>query len=264
MNHQIQFSERGTGPVLVAMHGLGGDRTQWMNMLPDDFPFRTLFPDLPGHGQTAWLAPELCTFDWYAGEVWRWLHSLGITEPIHVAGISMGAGIALKMACQQPDRIHKLVLVRPAWLNEPYPPNLDLFVRLGEQWAISNAAEARDWMENDADYLRIKAENPACLTSFHSQLDRPVPKLAVRTLREMPGSTPYYTPFELAELFCETLVIGNNEDVIHPIIMAEQLAFQLPFATFKIASPRYASTEHHNRDVITYLIDFLRERPVFY
>nr|WP_293837978.1 alpha/beta hydrolase [uncultured Arsenicibacter sp.] len=257
MNHQIQFSERGTGPVLVAMHGLGGDRTQWMNMLPDDFPFRALFPDLPGHGQTAWLAPELCTFDWYAGEVWRWLQSLEITGPVHLAGISMGAGIALKMACQQPDRIQKLVLVRPAWLNEPYPENLAIFVRTGKKWAESGVADTLAWLQTDEVFMRIKAENPACLSSIYGQLERPIPKLAIRTMVEMPGSTPYDSPSDIGELPCKALVLGNREDILHPLRMAEVTARYLPAAQFVEVFPRYISPEKHTRDVVTQLLSFL-------
>ncbi|OIN55667.1 alpha/beta fold hydrolase [Arsenicibacter rosenii] len=257
MSHRIHYTERGIGPVLVALHGLGGDRTQWMNMLPDDFPFRVLFPDLPGHGETDWLAPELCTFDWYAHEVWRWLDALQITEQVPVAGISMGAGIALKMACQQPERVQKLILVRPAWLNHPYPENLSIFVRMGKKWAETSAADTMTWLQSDEGYLRLKAVNPACLSSVHGQLDRPLPKPAIRTLIEMPGSTPFDTPFELAELTCDVLVAGNEEDMLHPVYIAETTASLIPFARFNVVAPRYTSPANHNRDVFELLAAFL-------
>ncbi|TJW41743.1 MAG: alpha/beta hydrolase, partial [Mesorhizobium sp.] len=39
-------------------------------------------------------------------------------------GISMGAAIALRLACRLPDRVAGLLLVRPAWIFDCAPVNL--------------------------------------------------------------------------------------------------------------------------------------------
>ncbi|TIM50058.1 MAG: alpha/beta hydrolase, partial [Mesorhizobium sp.] len=40
------------------------------------------------------------------------------------AGISMGAAIAMRLACRHPDRVAGLLLVRPAWIFDDAPVNL--------------------------------------------------------------------------------------------------------------------------------------------
>src|ERR687889_604426 len=39
----------------------------------------------------------------------------------------MGAGVALRFALAEPERVRGLVLIRPAWLDRPNPPNLAVF-----------------------------------------------------------------------------------------------------------------------------------------
>src|SRR5437899_8088749 len=49
-----------------------------------------------------------------------------------VGGVSMGAGIALKFGTQYKSRTSALILSRPAWLNEPSPPNRSVICRIAE------------------------------------------------------------------------------------------------------------------------------------
>ncbi len=44
-----------------------------------------------------------------------------------LVGVSMGAATALAVAIKDPGRVHALVIVRPAWLNQPLPDNLRAF-----------------------------------------------------------------------------------------------------------------------------------------
>ena len=44
----------------------------------------------------------------------------------------MGAGVALTLALRYPQRVGGLLLVRPAWLAAPAPPNLDCMAAVGE------------------------------------------------------------------------------------------------------------------------------------
>ncbi|MEZ0541635.1 alpha/beta fold hydrolase [Fibrella arboris] len=100
---------------MVLFHGLGGDRRQWLDVLPANFPFRTLLPDLPGHGQANWLPPSGCSFTSFVDLAHHWLSTNSGSEPVMLGGISTGAGIAVRLARLLPERVQKLVLVRPAW-----------------------------------------------------------------------------------------------------------------------------------------------------
>ena len=53
--------KEGAGPVVLLLHGLGGDHTVWNGLIPAlSREFRVLAPDLRGHGRS--VAPESSTY----------------------------------------------------------------------------------------------------------------------------------------------------------------------------------------------------------
>ena len=71
---------------------------------------RVLCVDVPGRGQSGWLADPLrYTVPVYALQLAQWLDRLGLARVAWV-GTSMGGLIALELARSQPDRFRQLVL----------------------------------------------------------------------------------------------------------------------------------------------------------
>jgi pimeloyl-ACP methyl ester carboxylesterase len=88
---------RGTGPPLVLLHALGGDRRVWDPVLEPLVAERTVVAvDLPGFGESAPLA-DTPTPGALARALARFLSSLGLDRP-HVAGNSLGGWVALELA----------------------------------------------------------------------------------------------------------------------------------------------------------------------
>ena len=93
MNH----IERGSGPRLLLIHGLGGSWQSWTTILDRLAPHRTVIAiDLPGHGATP-AEPDSGTFDGLVASVQRYIAENGL-EGIDVVGSSMGARIVLELA----------------------------------------------------------------------------------------------------------------------------------------------------------------------
>lgn len=93
MNH----IERGSGPRLLLIHGLGGSWRSWSTILPQLAAQRTVIAiDLPGHGASP-AEPDSGTFAGLVGSVQRFIADNGLTG-IDVVGSSMGARIALELA----------------------------------------------------------------------------------------------------------------------------------------------------------------------
>jgi carboxylesterase len=71
-------------------------------------------PRLPGHG-TTWQEMNKTTWaDWYS-ELQRAFEALtNQVDTVVVCGLSMGGGLALRLAADHPDRVAGLVLVNPA------------------------------------------------------------------------------------------------------------------------------------------------------
>ena len=93
MNH----IERGSGPQLLLIHGLGGSWQSWATILPQLAAHRTVIAiDLPGHGASP-AAPDSGTFAGLVGSVERFIADNRLAG-IDVVGSSMGARIALELA----------------------------------------------------------------------------------------------------------------------------------------------------------------------
>ena len=124
ISSSLNYSQQGEGDPIILFHGLGGNGQQWESLVPEELPYKLFLPDLPGHGKTNWLPSAPCSFENFAGAVLEWVAQLeaenGKFDRLILGGISMGAGIAVRIAQAIPDRISKLILVRPAWLDNPF------------------------------------------------------------------------------------------------------------------------------------------------
>ena len=96
---EIAYDRRGSGPPLVLIHPLGGDRRVWTPVLDRLAVERdTIALDLPGFGDSPALhdgadsSPAVV-----AALVAEFLAGIGVERP-HVAGNSLGGWIALEMA----------------------------------------------------------------------------------------------------------------------------------------------------------------------
>lgn len=95
----LASDSEGDGPALILIHGTGGSRAAWDAVVPLLTPHRRVFAiDLPGCGSSPPLPPEVMpTIPTLAETVERWMVEQGLGGA-HVAGNSLGGGIALEMA----------------------------------------------------------------------------------------------------------------------------------------------------------------------
>lgn len=110
---ELFYEERGAGPVLVFLHGLGSSSRDWQLQL-EHFSkhYRCLAFDLPGSGQSRDLqAPHgPFTVAGFARSVAHALTALG-TGPAHVVGLSMGGMTGLQLALDAPALVRSLTVV---------------------------------------------------------------------------------------------------------------------------------------------------------
>ena len=136
---QLNWSERGTGSIVVVLHGLAdSERTWWPVMGELGRGHRVLGLDLPGCGLSG--RPDASyTLDWQARLVAAWLDHLRITT-CDVVAHSYGGGLALWLLLYRPAAIRRLALVAPGGLGMEVALELRLaalpFVveRVGQPW----------------------------------------------------------------------------------------------------------------------------------
>lgn len=92
----------GNGPPLVLLHFLGGHRHVWDPVVPRlAVDHQVICVDLPGFGDSRAL-PGSPTVPRLADAVVELFDDLGLDRPA-VAGISLGGGIAVELACRERD-----------------------------------------------------------------------------------------------------------------------------------------------------------------
>lgn len=109
----IAHTDMGDGDPVVFIHGLGSYIPAWnKNLTPLSTNFRCIAIDLPGYGKSS-KPLHSGTMDYYALVVIKLMNKLEI-DKFSVIGHSMGGVVALKMALEHGERLHKMILVAPA------------------------------------------------------------------------------------------------------------------------------------------------------
>ncbi len=107
---EMAVCDRGSGPVVLLAHGFPFDHTTWQPQIDElSDVFRVIVPDLRGFGATA-ASDEVVTMEQMADDLAGLLDALGIDEPVHLGGLSMGGYIAWQFWRRHGDRLRSLLL----------------------------------------------------------------------------------------------------------------------------------------------------------
>ena len=195
------------------------------------------------------MGPEAAyDFSVFAADLLAHLDDLGVERAV-VAGVSMGAAVALRFALDHPERTRALALVRPAWIEVPMTDNLTPNVEVARLLRSLPAAQARAAFEASDDYRRVSAVSPHAGQSLLSQFTRPQAVERSVRLDRMPRSVPYRDPRELGAIASPTLVIACRRDPLHPVEFAETWAGLIPGARLEFVISSADDVARHRQDV---------------
>jgi pimeloyl-ACP methyl ester carboxylesterase len=186
--------------------------------------FCVVLLDLLGHGTSD--KPHHATqhrMDRYARQVVALLDELGVRRAV-VGGVSLGANVSLHVAVQAPDRVAALLVEMPV-LEWATPAAASLFVPLllavsfgrglfGFATGVIRRLPRSGFDLIDSFLGTLSMEPEAIAAVLHGILVGPVaPEIEERRAISAP-----------------TLIIGHENDLIHPFSDAENLAQQIPAA----------------------------------
>ncbi len=114
--------------VLVLLHGLGLDLSEWDEVIPLLQPqFHLLRYDLAGHGKSSNDRREQLTFERLSEDLCMLTNSLGMSS-YHLVGDSFGGKICVYHAIRQPERVKSLILSTvPCRIGAMAEPTLQFF-----------------------------------------------------------------------------------------------------------------------------------------
>jgi 3-oxoadipate enol-lactonase len=230
----LRYELSGTGQVpLLLIHELGGSLEFWDPVLPAfQQAFRVLRYDMRGFGMSEKV--KVLHIDDMTSDIAGLLDALGITEPCHVVGPALGAGIALAFAARYPARVRRLVVSSPA---TGVPPE-----RRAQSLERAETVERRGMRASVEDSLARSYPQRFRSNQKHFEQYRrrwlgndPEGFAAInRMLTEMDLTRQY------AHITCPALVMGCTYDTIRPPHEVEPIARAIPGARYiEVASGHF-------------------------
>ncbi|XDD47841.1 alpha/beta fold hydrolase [Leptospira sp. WS39.C2] len=129
-----KYTEKpGSGETLLVVHGFGGDKDHWTRFsrhLPKNI--RVIAPDLPGFGESSKPEGLIYTQEAQAIRLQKFTESIGLSE-FHIAGNSMGGGIAGIFAAKFPKQVKSLILFDNAGIKSPVPSEMQTIELSGKE-----------------------------------------------------------------------------------------------------------------------------------
>jgi len=233
---RLSILEAGTGPPVLALHGLGGTKGSFLPTVADlAGRFRVIAVDLPGFGDSD--KPIGAAYDarFFAVAGTELLDALAI-DRAHLIGNSLGGRIALEIALRDPGRVGRLGLLAPslAWRRErPWLPLLRLtrpelgLVQLAPRPVVQAIVHRlipgadQGWTAAGVDEFLRAYLTPAGRAAFYAA--------ARQIYLEEPHGEEGFWP-RLRTLEADALFVWGLRDRLVPIAFARHVADALPRA----------------------------------
>ena len=229
----------GEGPTtLVLVHEMGGTLDSWDATLPAlNNSRKVLRYDTRGAGLSEKIKGSV-TWDQMADDIKGLLDAVGITGKVCLAGIAVGAAIAMHFAVRYPDRAAGLVLHGPATGAAPDRRQGSL-----DRAAAVEAGGMRSVVETSlaASYPPVVRFNAEDFRKFRARWlgNDPESFAAINRMLAAEDITG-----ELAKVACPTLVTAGRHDGLRPPAMIEPMSRQIPGAQFlELNSGHFASVQ---------------------
>lgn len=185
--------------------------------------------DARGHGASDPApSPEAYTYEDLAGDLLEVLDQAGFERAV-LAGASMGAHTAVRVAMEHPERVAGLVVVTPAYDPESWPGDLERWDALSaglRSGGVDGFVEAygdegpEKWRSTLQTVLRQRV-------GAHEH-----PEAVADALRAVPRSRPFAARDDLRAIAAPTVVVADRDepDPGHPLAVGELYASLIPAA----------------------------------
>lgn len=252
------YHDLGEGPVVLLLHGSGPGVSAWANwrlaMPALAESARVIALDLVGFGQTERPESVRYSLRTWTDHVWSLLDALGV-DRVSVIGNSLGGRIALQMAEDRQDRLHRLVLMGSPGVGmtltdglkalRGYEPSLEAMNDLLKTYFAVDPSLITD------DLVQIRYEASAA----------PGAHEAYRTMFFHPdhaGSELAISEEQVRAVTVPTLLVHGREDRVVPLEVSLSMLQLLPSADLHVFSQcghwtQIERADEFNRVVADYL-----------
>lgn len=224
----FSWRERGSGPAVLMLHGLGGSRLSWEAQLDGLSGCRACAWEMPGYGESAALDEPL-SFVTLADAVGRWADVLDV-DRFHLVGISMGGMIAQYVAAADPQRVASLTLLSTS-------PKFGLDGTLPDAWRTARLAPL-DAGAQPADFAEAVLSSLAGANISDAALAGQVAAMQRISAKALRASIDCLITHDsraiLGAIHAPTIVMVGADDAETPLAYGAAIATAVPGAELRI------------------------------
>jgi pimeloyl-ACP methyl ester carboxylesterase len=251
----LAYEEVGEGVPVLWQHGLGADRNQPAEVFPAIPGIRRITLECRGHGNSDLGDTNRLSIATFAADAVALLDHLGIRQAI-VGGISLGAALSVRLAALHSNRVAGLILARPAWVVGP-STTLAPYLKIAALLREFGAREGALRFEASAALAAVAAVSPDNAASLRLFFSQPNPANTIALLSTIPSDSPGIDAETIAMIRVPTLIIGTDQDFVHPLAYAERLQQILPHATLQRITSKSINKDQYKLDFREALSRFL-------
>lgn len=253
LSHQILGWQGGSGPQLLLIHGVGMHADYWSNLIPTLMNhFSLTVIDMPGHGESPTLAEEVPTLFSYTDSINQLIHDN--TDPILVAGHSMGAMIAIDLASRHPKSVSAIVA-----LNAVYQRSVEAMTAvrtraesIDEVSTLDNCQTLERWFGHEPE--GVNAQAAAACAQWLSEVNQTGYRQAYRAFAFHDGPDRK----SLQQLRCPALFMtGEDEPNSTPAMSSAMASIAKQGDCHIIKGARHMMSMTHGTEVLARLLPFL-------
>ncbi len=252
---RIAYDHCGSGELVVFLHGIGGNRTNWHDQLPSfGEHFHAVSWDGRGYGDSDDYEGPL-NFAHFADDLIRLIDHLAV-DRAHLVGLSMGGVIALDCVGRFPDRVATLTLCDSLpGFSHLTPEQRREFIRLRQEPLLAGK-EPRDIAPIVAKTLISKAPRPGCFDRLVESISALHKDSYIKTVS---GSVNYDRPPNLESITVPTLIVVGDEDALTPPATSRAMAQRIKGSEMVVIEraghlSNIEQPEAFNRIVIEFLL----------
>jgi len=216
----IHYREAGHGPIVILLHGLGGDSSRWLpTMTALAGEYRLIAPDQIGFGQSE---KPLVNYNHglLAEFLGEFLRTIGVSKA-SLVGHSMGGYVAMHVALHSPEMVERLVLVDGGGIgtNPPRSPHL---VRIQNGTTLAETREYFELLFHD----KSRVTDELVRENYRRRLQV---AFTISKMQEARANNVAIISHEqAARITAPTLIVWGQYDALLPPTMAEVLRRAIP------------------------------------